>query len=411
MTKNIFWCFNVIVDTIIAILFSESKKLMIKNTCFRFFSIIFIMFLFSTKVISAENLNTLSEIKINTSENNIININLLFKDTYKEKAFLQKQEDGSYYVFLPNTTPVKNTKISYENIADKDKIRLTIEGKTAIKEDKNYSYTKIQTDINKNYGIKLISKVQTNNNLATYGIAFAGLIILSLLINAIGRNRKIKRPKSQTFTRYPKNFQTEFVDVSPINTTFNKIIIPKEQIKKNTPFKFADKSSFDCFNISNKKEDNNTAYEFKSMLKQTSNALNNRIATITHKHSNPITRITKEQEDTGLSIPSVADFFTPIGIEKTKTEQKFNNVELISVLNITNNKGFYLTNLEDTIALFGFVNNNVFLFNRFKDLTQINLQARFYDKNGDNDIYIVRLDSFKAMIEISDTSMKELARI
>lgn len=107
----------------------------------------------------------------------------------------------------------------------------------------------------------------------------------------------------------------------------------------------------------------------------------------------------------------MADFFTPIGIEKTKTEQKFNNVELISVLNITHNKGFYLTNLEDTIALFGFVNNNVFLFNRFKDLTQINLQARFYDKNGDNDIYIVRLDSFKAMIEISDTSMKELARI
>ena len=86
-------------------------------------------------------------------------------------------------------------------------------------------------------------------------------------------------------------------------------------------------------------------------------------------------------------------------------------VELLSVLNITPNKGFYLTNLDDTIALFGFVNNNVFLFDRFKDLSQINLQARFYDRSGNNEIYIVRLDSFKAMIEISDSGMKELARI
>ena len=384
---------------------------MIKNTCFKFLSIIFIMFLFSIKAFSAENLNTLSEIKINTTENNIVNINLLFKDTYKEKAFLQKQEDGSYYVFLPNTVPVKNTKISYENILDRDKVRLTIEGKTAIKDDKNYSYTKIQTDINKNYGIKLISKVQKSNNFGLFGIIIASIFVLSLLINSIKRNKTNKRPKSQSFARYPRNFKEEAFDISPINTTFNKVIIPREQIKKNTSFKFADKSSFDCFNITNIKEDNNSAYEFKSMLKQTSNALNNRIATITHKHSNPITKITKEQDDTGLSIPSVADFFTPIGIEEKRQEQTNNNVELISVLNITNNKGFYLTNLDDTIALFGFVNNNVFLFNRFKDLTQINLQARFYDKSGENDIYIVRLDSFKAMIEISDSGMKELARI
>ena len=141
------------------------------------------------------------------------------------------------------------------------------------------------------------------------------------------------------------------------------------------------------------------------MLKQTSNTLNNRIATITHKHTNPINKITTNEEHE-LEIPSVAEFFTPI---EPKVEK--DPVELLSVLNITPNKGFYLTNLDDTIALFGFVNNNVFLFDRFKDLSQINLQARFYDRSGNNEIYIVRLDSFKAMIEISDSGMKELARI
>ena len=59
----------------------------------------------------------------------------------------------------------------------------------------------------------------------------------------------------------------------------------------------------------------------------------------------------------------------------------------------------------------GFINENVFLFKKFSDLSQINLQARYYDRNGNNDIYIVRLDDYKAMIEISDTSMRELAKI
>ena len=64
---------------------------------------------------------------------------------------------------------------------------------------------------------------------------------------------------------------------------------------------------------------------------------------------------------------------------------------------------------SDTLALFGFVGENIYLLKKFSDLAQINLQARFYDKNGNNDVYIVRLDSYKAMVEISNDSMKELA--
>ena len=381
---------------------------MIKSFFIKIFSILFIFFIFSSQSFAENITNSLSEIQIETTENNIVNINLLFKSQYKEKAFLQKQEDGSYYVFLPNTSPVKNTKITYKNPYDKNIIRMTIEGKTAIKDDRSYSYTRITTDINKNYGIKLISKIKEKQNyLGHIIISLFAILSIFLLTKRQKRNKNITKQK-QSFTHYPKDFTINSFNIKPIKETTPNFIIPKKITNKNTSFKFADKASFDCFNISQKREDNNTAYEFKSMLKQTSNALNNKITTITHKHSNPITRATKN-DDSDLSIPSVADFFTPIGIEEEKVAT--DNVELISVLNITPNKGFYLTNLDDTIALFGFVNNNVFLFDRFKDLTQINLQARYYDKNGNNDIYIVRIDSFKAMIEISDTSMKELARI
>ena len=79
--------------------------------------------------------------------------------------------------------------------------------------------------------------------------------------------------------------------------------------------------------------------------------------------------------------------------------QEINNAELLSVLNITQNKGFYLTTVEDTLALFGFINDNVFLLKKFRDLSQINLQARFYDKSGNNDLYIVRLDSYKPVFD------------
>lgn len=381
---------------------------MIKSFFIKIFSILFVLLMFTSQSFAENITNNLSEIQIDTTNDNIVNINLLFKNSYKEKAFLQKQENGSYYVFLPNTTPVKNTKITYKNPFDKNIIRMTIEGKTAIKDDRSYSYTRIATDINKNYGIKLISKVQEKPNYTGHIIVTIFAFLAIFLLRKQAKNNTQNTKKLKSFVPYPKDFTKESFDITPIKETAPRFIMPKKMQTKNSTFKFADKASFDCFNISQKKEDNNTAYEFKSMLKQTSNALNNRITTITHKHTNPITKATRN-DDSDLSIPSVADFFTPIGIEKEKTAA--DNVELISVLNITPTKGFYLTNLDDTIALFGFVNNNVFLFDRFKDLTQINLQARYYDRNGNNDIYIVRIDSFKAMIEISDTSMRELARI
>ena len=83
-----------------------------------------------------------------------------------------------------------------------------------------------------------------------------------------------------------------------------------------------------------------------------------------------------------LDLPMAEDV---IKIEKP-VEQKNDAPELLSELRIT-----------------------PFLLKKFKDLSQINLQARFYDRQKNSDLYILRLDTYKAMIEISETGMKELA--
>lgn len=98
--------------------------------------------------------------------------------------------------------------------------------------------------------------------------------------------------------------------------------------------------------------------------------------------------------------------------ENQKNEEDNYRPELISELKITQNKGFYLTSAgNNSFALFGYVGEKIFFLQRFNDLNQVNLQARFYDKKGVNDLYIIKLDSYKAMLAVSDTEIKELAVI
>ena len=149
-------------------------------------------------------------------------------------------------------------------------------------------------------------------------------------------------------------------------------------------------------------------YEFKSTLNQASKILKEKPGLSKLRHTNPINKKSRKDVDE-LSMPAIEDLIK--NEVKREPKEQLPKAELLSVLNITPSKGFYLTTVEDTLALFGFINENVFLLKKFSDLSQINLQARYYDRNGNSDIYIVRLDSYKAMIEISDTSMKELAKI
>lgn len=412
---------------------------MLKKSFLKFFILGFMFLVFGSKAF-AEGENVLSEIVVDNINGNY-ELNLFFDREYKGKAFIQKVNDSSYTIFLPETVMNEDDiNIMYSKKQDNDNVILNIEQKEMIKENLNSFYTRISVNTLNNATISLVSKVVEKETktfgFVSYailsGVFFAVVFMLILFI------RMFKNTKVESHTYYPpkriirennnseiqnvSNTQTS-KEVSPVdnvvrpvinkieiekmpkpvknttNPTIQKATLPKVNIKKS--IRPAEKSDFGCFDIKTPDNDENNNVEFKSTLKQTSKLLNQK-NNVKLKHSNPIS-----ENASGLLIPAVEDV-----VQKTKrVEHSENAPELISVLNITPSKGFYLTTVNDKLALFGFIKDNVFLLSTFKDLSQINLQARFYDKNGNNDIYIVKLDTYKAMVEISDTAMKELAKL
>ena len=71
--------------------------------------------------------NVLSKIVIDEVDNKNYNLNLVFEDKFKGNAFVQERQNGSYYVFVPDTAASsKNIKVVYKNGKDKSNIYLTL---------------------------------------------------------------------------------------------------------------------------------------------------------------------------------------------------------------------------------------------------------------------------------------------
>ena len=389
-----------------------------KNNLIKFIILGFVYFTFLLNVFATEQ-TTLSQIKILKSNDNVYTLDMGFNEEYKGKAFIQRQNEGSFFIFLPDTIiNNKNIKLLYPNKDIKESVNISIDEKTFTQEEKETNYVKLTVDTADGVAIKLLSNVVEKEQPKTWtkifnwqnGIALSLLIAAMLFVsNIIIRRREDAKPKS--YTSFPKEpYKKEKTSEMPTENNYSMTnpqqkVLPKLNISK--ALKPTERNTFDCFELPYVEESNSDKKEFRSTLKQTSTLLQQKPAKVKLAQTSPLTVGRKNPSE--LMLPMIDDV---IKEEKRKEEiQEINNAELLSVLNITQNKGFYLTTVEDTLALFGFINDNVFLLKKFRDLSQINLQARFYDKSGNNDLYIVRLDSYKAMIEISDTAMKELAKL
>ncbi len=387
--------------------FGEPELSMKYNNFFRFFTLLFILVLLLVpSFASAEELNTISKILVEQPLNNKYNLSLFFNEKFNGRAFIQEKDPGAYIVFIQDTTVNKDSiKIGYKNKKDKSKIQIQIEDKPIIKNNKQSSYVKLTVNTKNNYSIGLLATtIDSEAPRANSKFNWISLLIIGLIgLCYFGLKKLTKGIKdTKSYTSFPSTYTSRTKELQTTENRENSLHTPVlEKVNLKKTLKTIDNNSFNCFNFpetENIKKSNNV--EFRSTLNQTSKLLKEK--TIKSKISNPISYSKDSLSE--LKLPLVNE------IEKQKqTIEKNNEPELLSELHITPTKGFYLTTVDETFALFGFVGEKVYLLKKFNDLSQINLQARFYDNHGNSDMYIVRLDSYKAMIEISDAGMKELA--
>lgn len=379
---------------------------------FKLFTILFSTILFVSPIFAeVSDSNILSKIIVEQAENNSYRLNLLFNQKFTGNAFIQKGESGNYYVYIPETIIQSNKiKIAYKNRKDKSNIKISIEEKPFIKEDMQSNYVRISVNMKDDYSLRLLAQTaeKEKNVFSAAPIKFNSFIFIVLLAVVIYLFFKmIKMTKSTyrtSYTAFPTGYSLPTKDHENNNEydlqTIKPTTLPKLNIKKT--LKSIDNNSFSCFDIPLVDDTKPTQDEFKSTLKQTSNLLKEKSAK--SKLTNPISNNFIE-DSSELALPVIEK----IKKKEEKAEEKNTTPELLSELHITPTKGFYLTTVDDSFALFGYVGEKVFLLQKFNDLTQINLQARFYDRSANKDMYIVRLDSYKALVEISDEGMKELA--
>ncbi len=74
---------------------------------------------------------------------------------------------------------------------------------------------------------------------------------------------------------------------------------------------------------------------------------------------------------------------------------------------IDDNKGFYLVDMEDKLALMGRINDKFTVLKKFDDKEKKTLQVR---RDKDN-LYMVRTDGFKALVDVAENKMGVLAEL
>lgn len=345
-----------------------------------------------------QEFSALSKILVNPIKDDTYTLNLYFDNEYRNKSFIQQSEPGLYYIYLPeSTTKMRNASIIYGSNIDKKYIRLSVDKKPYINKDETSSYIRILVNMNADYSLKIISKTVNEDRLLlfltslknSYHIFFFALagILLLLCRKIISITRSTNR--GNCYIPMPLNIDKNNETKLEKNALKNYVT---EHANTN-PFKTANRESFPSFDIPYKESEQKTNYNFQN--------------TVQNKVQNPITSKKKEEEivNNNLALPYADEV---IKAKETKNTVEKKREDILSKINISNDKGLYLAAEENKMTLYGYVKDQTIRLTQFDDLSQINLQARFYYHGEEGDIYIVRLDSYKSMIAFSNDSIKEL---
>ncbi len=369
----------------------------------KLFIFLFVFVLFSLQAFAVQKYNNLSKIMIDPIQNGKLTMNLFFDSSFEGNAFLNKNDKNSYSIYVPDTIADQNhVKLIYKNGKDKKLVKISLEEKPYVKEGKEESYLKISLNLKDDYSIKLIKKTtDEDTTLPDKKFNFFSLIIILLfaLIIFVGNKLFVILKKTKTYKSniyMPDKNKIKQEKISTPNKVEEKPADKPEMLKKEqvqAPVK--EFSCFDIPKITHKQKNKSFA---RNLTKNTIRLVKDD----RKKATNPI-KISRYDESKELDLPYAEKN------EQQNTTKNDNICTILSILNITPHKGFYLSSENNNLILYGFINEDKFLLKTFSDLSNINLQARLYDKEDGKEVYILRLDTYKAMIEVSEAGIRELA--
>ena len=115
-------------------------------------------------------------------------------------------------------------------------------------------------------------------------------------------------------------------------------------------------------------------------------------------------KISPKTEQILKSKPSAGYATTPVHTGKK-------NPMLLNTAKLSSNKGLCLVEYDKKYSLIGYIGNEIFLLNQFSNLSSKEIRPRLSENLGSKERYIVRLGSYKALLEVSDTKMNLLLEL
>lgn len=105
----------------------------------------------------------------------------------------------------------------------------------------------------------------------------------------------------------------------------------------------------------------------------------------------------------------------PIRFEQPVIEENFETEEQDEIIKsefaIDNEKGFYLVDFEDSTALVGHIEDEIFILKRFKKRIEGTLQARLDERKNNSVNYMTKVGNYRALVEVTPNNMNLLIEL
>ena len=92
---------------------------------------------------------------------------------------------------------------------------------------------------------------------------------------------------------------------------------------------------------------------------------------------------------------------------EVEIEEPYIEPEVLSSVEIAPGRGFMVIDRQGVKALFGYINDDVFLIYQFREyISNYDIKFRISEKQDDKTFFIVKIDKFKLLVRVTNKNMR-----